>query len=689
MTAAAKKKEREKKAKEKAKNAKDAIALMPPHLQPPKEQRPTRIVSAKELRIKMAKVRASPEGPVKVYHPDLYAACVVCPNCSCPVWWQQAEVATDETFINFKDFERPKFDEDDPFAHLDDLEAENMLDQEEEEEEQGDEEGEDEEDEESITSEERMERELERLNKALEDAGKEKVDLNTRVEELEKTKEDQEQKIAELNDKIEFLQASEIRWRQKYQDVKAECEKHLETITGLKDDIDSLEEQVEGLEGNVEDLEDQLDMIKVKRETQLDGLEEVLDDKEKAAMKLVQLVTWRMHFETVKIRRKFEATHGEIIRELEKQYERVKELESKIEDAEAERARTEKQRKEIAMLMVKRTLRGGDKYQISFAWQAWLGVHGQVRTENALEVLEAKAATLRAAYDKLMLEKLELEKICADQKVELSRRATMIVDLREELHSTIEMWEARYKALQEEMRERLETQFREMNEERERQLAEQDAEFRRIERHLNDEIDNLEMMLESKEAAASGKKPKARVVPRGRGQLCMGCMKQLLFRDVKPLSAEGALGLMHGREGFPHGLERAEQMVTGFADNFFNKEMAATLDPNDKFHRYVWQTHKDPIGITPAPARKLGIETIRAEFCESSPPADKLKKKKNVSLPRPGSVGLLPPSTPKSITNSGKELRDPVWGNLPTTPGTEKARQAFQLSMPGVKSAWR
>merc|ERR1719262_350060 len=124
------------------------------------------------------------------------------------------------------------------------------------------------------------------------------------------------------------------------------------------------------------------------------------------------------------------------------------------------------------------------------------------------------------------------------------------------------------------MVQKLEQQFKELTEERERMLKEQDAEFRKIESHLNHEIDNLEMMLESKEAAATGKKPKARVVPRGRGQICMGCMKQLLFRDVKPLTAQGSLVHLHGPEGYPHGPEKAQELMTGLAESFFNKEMA-------------------------------------------------------------------------------------------------------------------
>lgn len=76
-----------------------------------------------------------------------------------------------------------------------------------------------------------------------------------------------------------------------------------------------------------------------------------------------------------------------------------------------------------------------------------------------------------------------------------------------------------------------------------------------------------------------------RVVPKGTGVLCVGCLKQLVHRAVKPLEPVEALTEGAGS------MERQRRI-------FFMNELEGMPNPDDFGHEFAHQCRRDPYGIS-------------------------------------------------------------------------------------------
>merc|ERR1712061_216187 len=76
----------------------------------------------------------------------------------------------------------------------------------------------------------------------------------------------------------------------------------------------------------------------------------------------------------------------------------------------------------------------------------------------------------------------------------------------------------------------------------------------------------------------------SRVVPKGTGVLCCGCLTQLVHRGIQPLPP-----VLHSRKSLGTQLEKDQ-------DQFFEQDLKGMLDPKAPIHPYVWKAKKDPYG---------------------------------------------------------------------------------------------
>jgi len=77
----------------------------------------------------------------------------------------------------------------------------------------------------------------------------------------------------------------------------------------------------------------------------------------------------------------------------------------------------------------------------------------------------------------------------------------------------------------------------------------------------------------------------SRVVPKGTGVLCCGCLTQLVHRGIQPLPP-----VLNSRAALGAQLDKGR-------DHFFEQELKGMPDPKDPIHTYVWKAKKDPYGV--------------------------------------------------------------------------------------------
>jgi hypothetical protein len=150
------------------------------------------------------------------------------------------------------------------------------------------------------------------------------------------------------------------------------------------------------------------------------------------------------------------------------------------------------------------------------------------------------------------------------------------------------------------------------------EMAKLKAELEEERQILEDQIAGLEAQLKIAKSQKGGggfgqEDPNLdRVVPKGQGVLCCGCMRQMLHRKVQPIAPAAAL------KGPSHMMDVKKHA-------FFESELHGMPDPDDPIHSYVWAAHKDPTGLT------------RYGQCVASDPSWARR-----SLRSPGKVSSLP-----------------------------------------------
>jgi hypothetical protein len=318
--------------------------------------------------------------------------------------------------------------------------------------------------------------------------------------------------------------------------------------------------------------------------------------KDEEDIKAIVLRLWRpvaikdhltRDLENLELRRQKETQ--ELQEKLEVEYEKVKDLEGKKEALETKMmaAGCEPLRRALAAY--------NGKAMLQWTMKAWKQIHPVLIFANELEFCQGELAecqtNLAAAEEKS--ESLIVERDEAQEKLPpLEAKAKDLEDqleyIKRESGVSVEAVEARLRAEKE--KEALWVQ----------KLADKDAEFKAAREEWSDEKDDLDLQIKVLEGrlvvaemdggggGGQGEVDEAtRIVPKGQGVLCVGCLKQLLHRAVRPLSCAAAMS-------DDLSIDQAAQAK----QKFFTDELKGAPNPDDPLHTAAWKTTKDPYGIS-------------------------------------------------------------------------------------------
>jgi len=225
------------------------------------------------------------------------------------------------------------------------------------------------------------------------------------------------------------------------------------------------------------------------------------------------------------------------------------------------------------------------------ALHAWTGSHPALVFENLHEKSQRELNETRAELADLNTRMNILQAEHEEAVSERSRLANENVELQTELEFFKDKAgdskagiEARLQAEKE--RER---QHKQAIAEVEQRLKAAQTAFEGEKENLAQEIQMLESKLAVAEANAGGGDGLpaqvdefSRVVPKGTGALCVGCLTQLVHRGIQPLPP-----VLTSRKALEKQLDKGREQ-------FFEQELKGMPDPKDPVHTYVWKAKKDP-----------------------------------------------------------------------------------------------
>lgn len=282
---------------------------------------------------------------------------------------------------------------------------------------------------------------------------------------------------------------------------------------------------------------------------------------------------------------------------------------------------------------------------------AWSGVHNQVWTENRHEDTCSKLATTNEDLAQTQAEleevgdELATTKANEEHLLQLNQQYEEKMDfLQKELDFTGEAGaEARLQAekdKEEAMRRAIaaiEGRLQASKDEWEEERLALETDLRNMEGRL--------ALAESMGGAGGAKgnpqmEEKWRIVDKGQGVLCCGCLTQLVHRKVRPLPPIAAI--KEGQLEVSTKLDKAKRA-------FFEGELAGMPDPDDAIHKEAFMNKKDPYALIRLNMWPEGVKAPKGPAMKSAIDLDFLSststngKKKKSHWPRVSAPEKMPP----------------------------------------------
>mmetsp|Transcript_51989 Transcript_51989/g.153311 ORF Transcript_51989/g.153311 Transcript_51989/m.153311 type:complete len:642 (+) Transcript_51989:95-2020(+) len=554
-----------------------------------------RIKNAKQLRTAFVEVQQSPDGADP--EPLTVPKCVECNHCGWPVYPRESKVATKKTFAKAGIERGTKKEEEAAKKEAEEKKRLAMLEGKDGEDGEG-EEGEDGEgSHDSRDTVEKMADELEDLKDKNTELERDNIDLKEQVEDLTQKLQQTEEELEAAEAKIELLEEQDVRWREKLSAKRVEIEKlktTLERASLVSNDREG------GLIKTILELRDtraRFAAYRRRREFMLDNFEERIHAKEGERQGSTVLRFWRAFQQQEKLKRALEDTEKRRRLEVSELSEQVALERERCTDLRDTTMRLEKRLIQAGHRLLRRALSSDQQPGfVAHAFGCWVASHPCSTAENTLEQtqeeleeaqaelaewpgkvedMEAELQTTKDERDKLQTERDELfeeldflkkdsnmsrEAIEAKKQAERDKEAAhakALADADQRFFEASEKWD--------EMREEMETQ-----------------------------IGVLESRLAIAEAAAAAggaggggleDDDPSRICPKGQGTLCMGCLRQLVHRAVKPLPPMDA-------EAMTASAQRKAQK------EFFEQELVGMPSPDDPLHKQVFNCKRDPYGLS-------------------------------------------------------------------------------------------
>lgn len=592
----------------------------------PGERDPVRIKNAKQIRQGFSEIRGSPDGLDP--EPLTVPKCVECKNCLWPVFVRDCKVATSKTYAragimrgNFKQQPTPEEEADEEEVDLN-LEA-----------------ADDAASNDSRDTVDKLQDELEETKEKLDTAEGTIREHEATIESLTGELAETTQQLEVAEERIVQLEMSEERWRQKNSKLRTQNENLLLVIERRTLEREDLEIALKTTIMELRELKKKYALFMRRRKLMLEAMQEKWGEMNDTDNKALLTRFWQ--FGAVNQRHERTSAALESRRQREgKELQLVAKTERlRADSAEALVAGLKARLKEAGHRLLDRALS-------TFAWpwakghafHAWTAVHPAVTLENRLEETTEKlretAAELEESkeFGKRTYAELQTTKARRDWlEAELKRVQEALDAALAELGDTSKM-DALVAKLE------VERKAKEANQKRIDELL---AEIKKMEEEFDEEREEYEVRIAELEAkvnaaeraAAAGKDTgdgggipdEQRVVPRGTGVLCVGCLKQIVNRGVSPLPP-----LVGAKEPSTK-LEKAKRM-------FFSKELKGQVDPDDPLHAAAWKGAKDPYGVA-----RLSLMPTKGSYDELRSP-----KQPEPKVPKPSVWPRIssPSSTP-------------------------------------------
>lgn len=561
-----------------------------------KEPPPQRVGNALALRSAFLEIMHSADG----VDPDplTIPKCVECSHCGWPVWPREARAATRKTYERAgiersytpRD-KKKKAAEGDEAAGEGEGDPLDLGDDDSEEEE---------EDANSVDTVEQLENKVSELE---EENGQLKAvndEYERTIQELIEERDKLKLEIEEKDETIEYLKESEDRWREKNSNLRIENGELRLVIDRQGSRIGDLESDMVKKLLFIQDLKEKFARFERRRQLMLTKIEGVFGKDADDDLSTVVLRFWQKRVaddteqrdkQEMEQRRRREV--AELKDQLEKEKERVESLRANV-------TRLKGSLQAAAQRFLMRAMSGDHHpWACAHTLRAWSAAHPTIVTENVLEetrrILKDTQETLEAEQRKTAQLTEDLRVMTEDRdrlSDELEKMTQQYLTAMAELTGNADALDAAAAEIARKAAERAAALRKEMED---AAKAAAQLEIDRLQaiweaerQGLEDEIGGLSAQLEALKRGAGGGKGEEdelkRVVPRGQGTVCVGCMKQLVHRDVKQLPPVVALK--------PASKSRKEEKGRL---RFFEKELAGMPDPEDFLHTSMWKSRRDPL----------------------------------------------------------------------------------------------
>jgi len=556
----------------------------------------TRIANAKALRGQFAEVAHSPDGTDP--SPLTMPKCVECSHCGWPVYPRDSRVATRKTFERAgiqRDYgEKEKEKKKEKKEEEKQEEEHEDLDLGDEEEEHDDAASED-----TIGTVEMLETkvqemeekiiELESLNNSLE---QENAELTQKVEDLEEA-------LSAAEEKIELLEESEMRWREKNSVLRVENEELRLVIDRVSNRVGDLETDMVKKLLEIRGLKEKAARDERRRALMLQNMEREIRKLEGSGMVKALFKVWQEKTVKEKVRQEMQDAEERRRLEVAELGHQLAQEKQHILSLEATADRLRGNLKAAAQRMLMKVFSSTQKpWATGHAMKVWCGTHTALKFENELIATQAE---LEETQNNLKEEKELTTQLTTDLEEATSNLAHTTKErdelagnystLMQELQSTLGSQNQHASDIQRmaeekarKAREDLTTQvWAEANKKMDAMNKDFDVERLKFE----DQIGGLEAQLESIKRGIGGSTDstdETRVVPKGQGILCCGCLKQIVNRGVKQLPPVS----MPTARSPSRKEEKAKKL-------FFDKELQGMPDADDLLHSEVWKARRDPL----------------------------------------------------------------------------------------------
>lgn len=475
---------------------------------------------------------------------------------------------------------------------------------------------------------EELEEEVEELRQKNEQLEQDKELLEEKVKELEEELKGTREELNNANETISYLEDAQQQWRDKLSRARTEINRHLLYIDRLAARREDLETDLKVWIQETLTLRKTVAKRRRRRNLMLDCTERQHAESQRHDVKGLVVRMWRHKAREIKLQRLLrlleERRHREFVcntANIFNLWQRKIHLDHWV-------AYLKRRLKDAAHMYLQKCMSTSKgPWAHAHALRAWSAATPVLYTENRLQnVIQDLASTKKnlaleaasGAASKLDVAQLSRERDrLRDVEIDLTERVAM---LEEQLGGNAAAAAEARRLAEKEKEEALRRAVAAV----EAKLAALQDEWETEKEEMQMQIANLEGRLAAAEANAGGGKDGQmeddswRIVPKGQGVTCVGCLRQLVHRTVQPLPPVTALKMAKG-EFSPRTLDKMKK-------RFFEEELDGLINPNDEIATTMYMNQKDPYKLARLNMWPLNVRPQEATYKKTAANADLYSK---------------------------------------------------------------